>query len=137
MRSDRSHGEPLLGVGDARVLDALADGERLRERVVRERRLVVGEVRLAPDLSSVRLAPGVLAFGMRRQVERFASDLDGFRWVRSGERDARQRDGEGRPERDRLQRPGFTFGKLGTLLRHLLIDFDSSAVATTPVLLCF
>ena len=124
LRSDRSHREPLLGLSDARVLDALADGERLRERSVRERGLVVGEVRLAPDLGGVGLAPGVLAVGVRREVERFAGGLDGFRWVWPCEPDARERDEQLDPEKtvaagDGVQQSGFRFAErlLGDRLR--------------------
>ena len=45
VRSDRSYPEPLLRLSDARMLDTLADGERLRERAVGEGGFVVGGVR--------------------------------------------------------------------------------------------
>ena len=70
------------------MLDALADGERLRERPVRQLRLVVREVRLAPDLGRVGFAPGVLAVKVGGEVERLASGLDGFGRVRPCQSDA-------------------------------------------------
>jgi hypothetical protein len=73
--SGANHPQPTLGFSDARVLNALANYERLSERLLGERRLVVGEVRLAPDLRGVRFPPGVLAVGMRREIERLAGPL--------------------------------------------------------------
>jgi hypothetical protein len=61
------------------MLDALAHHECLRERTLSERGLVVGEVHLVPDLGGVWLAPGILAIGMRREIERLASGLERLR----------------------------------------------------------
>ena len=49
-RSDANHREPSLGLRHAWMLDPFTDRECLRERPLREFELVVGEVRLAPDL---------------------------------------------------------------------------------------
>ena len=54
------HAEPSLGLGDARVLEALAHRARLSERSTSECGLMVREAGLAPDLRGVGLAPGVL-----------------------------------------------------------------------------
>jgi hypothetical protein len=81
MRSDHSHGEPLLGFGDAWVLNAFAHSERVRERSQSEGGLVVGVVRLAPDLGGVGFASGVLPVLVRSKVKSLASGLDRFPWI--------------------------------------------------------
>src|SRR5713101_4809366 len=52
--------EPLLRFRNAGMFDALAHCESLRERALRERGFMVGEVSFAPDLRGVRFAPRVL-----------------------------------------------------------------------------
>ena len=66
--SDHSHREPLLGFSDARVLDALADGERLGERTVSERGLWLRST-FYPTLHCVSLMPVESATGGRREVD--------------------------------------------------------------------
>src|SRR3954454_17937792 len=73
------------------MLDPLANLERPGERPLRQRRLMVGEERLAPNLRRVRLAPRVLAFGLRRPIERLARRLNGLRRIGPGQPDARHR----------------------------------------------
>ena len=79
VRSNPNLSEPLLSLSDARVFDALAHGERLRERSVREGGLVVGEICLAPDLGGIGLAPGVLAVGRGRVLRELCGCLDALR----------------------------------------------------------
>src|SRR3954454_13311424 len=76
------------------MLDPLANLERPGERPLRQRRLMVGEERLAPNLRRVRLAPRVLVFGLRRPIERLARRLNGLRRIGPGQPDARHRNEE-------------------------------------------
>ena len=60
------------------MFDAPAHLQRACEHWMGEIGLVVGEVRLAPDLRGVCLAPRVPTIGMRREVERLAGGLIAF-----------------------------------------------------------
>ena len=101
------------------MLNALPHRKRLREGAVSQRGLVVREVRLAPNLSGVRLAPGVLAVGMRREVERLAGGLDGFRRIGPRQTDPRERNEQLDPQQAIAARDGMEQTCLGIAQRSL------------------
>jgi hypothetical protein len=98
------------------MLDAFPHIERPVECPLRERGLMIGEIGLAPNLRCICLTPCILAIRVCREIERFASRLNGLRWIGPSQSDSRHRNKEldaeqPVPARDGVQMPRLSLAK--------------------------